>query len=125
MCMRINIEDLAANALIELLEREGKRDVLFEDLSRYGRCVVQFLKKQDKEEDVVLIYARDAKQLFFFDYTDYFEPISSDGGLIGIRLRDYVDSSMLWSRFRSRIKVRLLRAFMNDEAFAALVKKAA
>lgn len=125
MCMRINIEDLAANALIELLERENRREVMFAGLSRYGQCVMQVLRVQDAEEDVVLVYARESKLLLFSDYTDYFEPITEGATCVGIRLREGVDSTMLWRRFRSRITVRLLKAFMDDNAYAALTKKAA
>lgn len=127
MCLRIGLEDLAANALIELLEREEKREVLFEDLRRYGDFVVRFLEhpKSGKGEDVVLVYARDARQMLFSDYSAYFEPIVSDGINVGIRLRAWVGSSDLWSKFRARIPVRIMCAFMDDVAFNVLMRRAA
>ena len=44
MCFYIGIEDLAANALIELLQKEEKRDfITYSELEEYGTQVVKLL----------------------------------------------------------------------------------
>lgn len=44
MCFYIGIEDLAANALIEILTKNSeKRFVSYEELENYGAEVVKFL----------------------------------------------------------------------------------
>lgn len=39
MCIYIGIEDLVANALIELVEKSEKREVLFKQLDEYGAII--------------------------------------------------------------------------------------
>ena len=44
MCFYIGIEDLAANALIELLQKEENRSfITYKELERYGTQVVSLL----------------------------------------------------------------------------------
>ena len=43
MCIYIGIEDLVANALIELVEKSEKREVLFKQLDEYGAKVIKYL----------------------------------------------------------------------------------
>ena len=43
MCIYIGIEDLVANALIELVENTEKREVMFKELDEYGALVVKYL----------------------------------------------------------------------------------
>lgn len=42
----IGIEDLAANALIELVEKTGKRTVRFSQLNDYGNAIMATLRKR-------------------------------------------------------------------------------
>jgi len=49
MCYFIGIEDLVANALIELVEKTGNRTVSFSQLNKYGKAVIAKLKKDDLE----------------------------------------------------------------------------
>ena len=75
MCISIGIEDLVANALIESLERSGKREVLFRDLDKYGAKVIKVLDR--KGEQAVLIFSRESTTQFLRDYSNYFEAFSS------------------------------------------------
>lgn len=55
MCFYIGIEDLAANALIEILTKNSeKRFVSYEELENYGAEVVKFLC--EKGEKAILFY---------------------------------------------------------------------
>ena len=58
MCFYIGIEDLAANALIEILQTEkeemGKHSVTYAELENYGTEVIHYLT--NKGEEAVLIF---------------------------------------------------------------------
>ena len=50
MCVYIGIEDLAANALIEVMSKdESKRFVSYEELESYGAEVVNFLNTKGEK----------------------------------------------------------------------------
>lgn len=59
MGIRIGIEDLVANALIELVDNnENNREVTYEQLNEYGAIVIETLNT--KHEEAVLIISRGA-----------------------------------------------------------------
>ena len=117
MCIYIGIEDLVANALIELMEHSEKREVLFKDLDAYGAMVVKFLN--DKQEEAVLILSKERTNDFLHDYSEYFE-LFSQGKEEGIRLKEGVPVDALWEKFRGYLSVDVMMAFMNAEAVKAL-----
>ena len=55
MYIYIEIEDLVANALIELVENKGKREVLFKELDEYGARVIDVLSSDGKTKAVLLV----------------------------------------------------------------------
>lgn len=122
MCVRIKIEDLAANAILELFMRAEKKGVRFDDLRRYGDCVVKIL--EESGEDAILMYSRESRQRLFSDYSAFFEPIPGNDGWDGIRLRDGVAPESLWY-FRLRITARMLQAFCDNKAYEELIRFAA
>ena len=93
MCFYIGIEDLAANALIELLQKEEKRDfITYDELEDYGTQVVKLLS--EKGEKAVLLLSRDHTSAMFRDYSDFFEESLVDDKL-GIRLKEGKDRKAL------------------------------
>ncbi len=84
MCIYIGIEDLVANALIELAGKSEKREVLFKQLDEYGSKVIKCLN--DKQEQAVLSLSKERTNEFLYDYSEYFELFSS-GMDEGIRLK--------------------------------------
>ncbi|MGN8755752.1 hypothetical protein [Blautia sp. HCP3S3_C4] len=117
MCIRIGIEDLVANALIELAEKKDQREVYFKDLDKYGAVVVKLLNKED--EKAVLILSTERTNNFLIDYSEYYE-LFSLGKEEGIRLKEDVEVDELWSKFRSYLSVKVMKAFMNKESVQAL-----
>ena len=117
MCIYIGIEDLVANALIELAEKKQQREVYFKDLDKYGAVVLKLLKKED--EKAVLILSAERTNDFLADYSEYYE-LFSDGKEEGIRLKEDVQIEELWSKFRSYLSVKVMKAFMNTESVQAL-----
>lgn len=119
MCVYIGIEDLVANALIELVEKANRKEVLFKSLDEYGAMVVKCLKNQN--EQAVLIISRERTSLFLHDYSDLFELFTAENGIDeGIRLKDGIEVERLWLKFRSYISVDLLLAFMDEQAVSKL-----
>lgn len=121
MYIYISIEDLVANALIELIEKSQKNEVFFSDLNRYGACVLKILNS--KEEQAVLILSQEKTTEFLHDYSNYFELFSKDEKE-GIRLKANVTVDELWKTFRGYLSTNVLLAFMSDQSFAALSAEA-
>ncbi len=123
MCMYIGIEELAANALIELLRQDSTtKFVRFATLLDYGVEVVRLLRAED--EEAVLMYSRERNNMLFTDYSCYFESAMEDGWA-GVRLKDGITIDDLWVHFRTSLTLRLLEAFMNDEAVKVLRRSVA
>lgn len=114
----IQIEDLAANALIELLETsKDNRSVSFSVLSKYGNVVVEKLRKENKE--VYLLVSRDTTYAFVSDYTDFFD---IDESFEIITLKEDKTIEDLKIKFRSNIALDVLMAFISKEAVSVLKK---
>ena len=109
----IEIEDLVANALIELFERFNKKSISFQTLSQYGDIVVEHLVRNKKE--VVAIYTRDKTVQFFRDYTDFFD-VNEDG----ITLKKDVSLQKLKDKFRYNMAFDVFLAFISEEALSVL-----
>ncbi len=87
MCFYIDIEDLAANAFIELLKTNNdKRFITYAEIEKYGNAVIQILK--DKGEKAVLILSRNNTNALFRNYSDFFEECANEAGMLGIRLKE-------------------------------------
>lgn len=117
MCVYIGIEDLVANALIEIVEKSEKREVLFKQLDEYGTQVIKFLN--EKNEQAILLLSKERTNVFLHDYADYFE-FFTRGMEEGIRLKEAVDVNQLWSKFRGYLSVDVMLAFMDKRATNAL-----
>ena len=118
MYIYIEIEDLVANALIDLVEKKGKREVLFKDLDEYGARVIDELSS-DGHTKAVLVVSRESQMAMLEDYTDMFEPFKSNGAL-GIRLRDGIEPIQLWKRFCASLSMKVLSAFQSEMTRRAL-----
>lgn len=117
MRIYIGIEDLVANALIELVENTDKREVMFRELDEYGALVVKYLSA--KNEQAVLILSKERTNKFLHDYSDYFE-LFTKGIEEGIRLKDGVSVEKLWEQFRGYLSVDVMLAFMDKDVIGAL-----
>lgn len=98
MCMYIGIEDLVANAIIELVEKSQRNEVLFSEINRYGATVVQILSEKDNK--AILILSKERTSAFLNDYSDFFE-LYTNGTEEGIRLKENISVSQLWEKFKS------------------------
>ena len=114
----IGVEDLVANALIELVEQTGSRTVTFSQLNKYGDAVIAKLKKD--EMDVTLIFTRDSTDQFFYDCSDIFSINESESD-IQITLNDHISTDYLRRRFRINLALNLLSAFVAPDTINAII----
>ena len=118
MCFYIGIEDLAANALIELLQKEENRSfITYKALDRYGTQVVSLLS--ERGEKAVLLLSRENTNAMFRDYSEFFEEDSYDGNE-GIRLRAGKSRKDLIVQFRGYLALDVLMALVDERSVSAL-----
>lgn len=118
MCVRIGVEDLAANALIELLKKsDNQRFVSYQDMEAYGLVVSRLLESEG--EEVVLIMSRAYTDEMLWYYSDFFEEAIIDGD-IGIALKEGKNADDLRRKFRGYLRINVLLAFVNEESVRAL-----
>lgn len=117
MCFYIGIEDLAANAMIEILEKGGVPFLTYEEIEKYGSEVIQILN--EKGEKAVLILSRDSTNALFRNYSEYFEE-RVEQGLKGISLRADKKLEDLIEQFRGYLALDVLMAFVNERSIQAL-----
>lgn len=117
MSVYIGIEDLAANALIEMLNHDQKKFVSFQELESYGAFVVTKLKNNG--EKAILILSRASTEALFRNYSEFFQEESVDGNT-GISLRDEVTVEDLERAFRGYLSLSVLKAFMAKDAIRVL-----
>ena len=120
MCYYIGIEDLVANALIEVVEKTGKRTVSFSQLNEYGEAIMMRLKKDNTEAS--LVFNRDKTNRFFHDCSDLLD-IKETPSNIYITLRNNFSTDDLRKRFRVNIALNILKAFVSEEAIKALLER--
>lgn len=118
MCVYIGIEDLAANALIELMSKnDNNRFVSYTELENYGAEVVKFLNA--KGEKAVLILSRESTSDMFRNYSDIFEEVLRNE-ILGIELKTNITVNDLINKFRGYLAWDVLLAFINERTVAKL-----
>lgn len=111
----IEIEDLVANALIEIIENNAARVINFDTLTKYGDCIVK--KLRDEKKDVYLLLSRDRTNEFIHDYTKYF---AIDEQKNTITVKEDVSVEKLKKEFRSNMALDVFLACTSREALTAL-----
>ena len=117
MCFYIGIEDLAANAMIEMLKKGGQRFLTYNEIEMYGAEVVQILKENG--EKAVLILSRESTDALFRNYSEFFEE-GEQNGKRGIRLKENKEVGDLIQQFRGYLALDVLLAFMNKRSLRVL-----
>lgn len=122
MCYYIGIEDLAANAMIEILKRkpsEAPKEqpcVTFRDLEDYGSAVVKFINKQT-DERAMLILSRASTVCMFRNYSEFFEETEDEDA---IRLREGKSVKDLERTFRAYKTMDLITAYAMESTVKIL-----
>ncbi len=113
---QIEIQDLAANALIELADC-GERKVSFKTLNRYGAAVQEVLTEQGKE--AVLLLSRDRTNAFVHQYNAYFQLMKTDDEECVV-LRDGISADRLRDDFRVFHSMDVISAYVDNRSLNAL-----
>lgn len=111
--MKINIEFVAANALVELYENSEKKYVSFDDLLNYGIIIQQILKENNIES--VLLLSDYYMIQFVHNYSDMFEIIDDN-----IYIKEGVDCEQIRDRIISNMKMDLLKAMISEKSLKVL-----
>lgn len=115
----ITIDDLIANALIELVERKRYRKISFSQLNKYSEAVVANLKAKDI--DVYIEINRNTTEEFFDNCSDVFS-LKEENGNTFIFLNDNVSTDYLRRYFRINLSLDVLPAFIAENALKALLQ---
>lgn len=117
MYFYIGIEDLVANAMIEMLKRREQRLLTYNEIEMYGAKVVQILRENG--EKTVLVLSRENTDALFRNYSEFFEE-SEQNGKRGIRLKENKKVEDLIQQFRGYLALDVLLAFMNQRSVQVL-----
>ncbi len=115
----IKLEDLVANALIEIIERIGRRTVSFTQTDKYCEAVSEKLRDQNIE--AIPNFSSNETDRFFREYSNLFEIKETTSGM-SVTLQDGFSTQDLRKRFRMRLSLDLLKAFTCDKAVATLLE---
>ena len=114
----IYLEDLIANALIEGVERKGKNTVNFSQLEKYGEAIQKELKSRDIESSVCI--TKEQTKQCMEDYKDIFCFVEKLNDVKVILQKD-VSTTYLRSKFRVKLAMPLLEAFVSKNALSAIL----
>ncbi len=114
MCKFINLEDLVANALIEMIEKNNTNKVSFEQLRKYGNMLISWFKNNNNE-DVILLLSKHYISELIYNHPDYFEIYDNNETDNYIKLKQTKTAKDLRDRFRSYLSVDMLMAFTDKE----------
>lgn len=114
----IGIEDLVANALIELMKHgNSSRKISLQTLSDYGTVIVKLLTKQG--QNAILFLTKESTYEFVHDYAEFFI-IKTYDGTEYIELQNDVTMKALRDQFRKNLTVDLAKALTQSESLTAL-----
>lgn len=126
LCYYIGIEDLAANALIEILRTKEDDEicqytVTLKELEKYGTEVVRYLNENNGER-ALLILSRASTRHMFRNYSEFFEEIETNEG-IAIALQKGKTVEDLIEKFRTYLAIDVMNAFMSKTTVSVLNAK--
>jgi len=117
MCFYIGVEDLVANAMVEMPKKDGQPFLTYGEIEIYGAGVVQVLK--EKGEKAVLMLSRENTDAFFREYPEFFEEVEQNGES-GIKLKTGKGVEDLIQQFRGYLALDVLLAFMDQRVVQLL-----
>jgi len=117
MCFYIGVEDLVANAMVEMPKKDGQPFLTYDEIEIYGAGVVRVLK--EKGEEAALMLSRENTDIFFREYPEFFEEVEQNGER-GIKLKAGKGMDDLIQQFRGYLALDVLLAFMDQRAVQLL-----
>lgn len=117
MCIKLNMEDLVANALIELMENKSRRKVSLNQLELYRDNIIKMFKRQKK--DVVVSISDDSTDRLLSMYSSFFYLRETEKERY-IYLKDGKDEYDLRRNFRSYLPLDMIEVFYNENVLKPL-----
>lgn len=115
--MYIRTDDLVGNSFVSYLEKTGKRVLSLQKIENFAKSIVIDLRSKGIESTLLL--SRDKTYAFFYEYSDWFSYVESDGLVI---LNDNISVEDLIERFSGYLSLEVLLAFRNEENIKALLE---
>jgi hypothetical protein len=112
------MEDLASNALIELIKNKREGKVAFGRLESYGNTIIKLLNDQGK--DAIMPISENNIRHFLKKYSDYFE-LKDEGNESYIYLKPDKSISDLRRSFRAYLPLEIIPVFSNRQSVAHLL----
>lgn len=119
--IRIHIEDIVANAFIEIARIDHRRFITYKALEVYGHTICAQFSKEHKDKHMIQELDRYRTQYFLEEYSEWFKQIETDKGA-GIQMNENVTVDMLWDKFRTYLTFDMLKTFMNEECTFKIVE---
>lgn len=114
----IDMEDLVANALIELMKHgDSGRKVSLQMISDYGTAIAEFLTNEG--QNAILLLTKQSTYEFVYDYAEFFS-IEVYDGTEYIELKNGVTMDDLRRHFRKNLTVDFAKALTRRESLTAL-----
>lgn len=107
---KIEIEDLVANSLIEIMQKKNKRFVTSEEVIKFGEKIVDILNTE--EQKAILDLSRNKTYNFLYNNRNIFEEINIDGKT-GYRVKDNITVEDLIDKFRGYLALDVLLAIIK------------
>ena len=121
MALHIEIEDLVANAFINVLPKDNnKRFISYKEIEYYGDKVVEYLKNE-KEEKASFNLSRATTNEMYHKYADYFEEQIKDG-YYGVHLKDEIERQELIEKFCGYLNLDVLLALYDKNNLSTINK---
>ncbi len=119
MAKCIRFDDLAINAMCEVVARFHEKEVLFRRIDEYCNLIMKKIKQEQDTELMAVGFSRDGKHSFFVRYEQYFCPLKNEVGYLGIKLREGIAESDLHP-LRKRIAAELFDFFSDEDILSVL-----
>ncbi|WP_163468083.1 hypothetical protein [Fusobacterium sp. IOR10] len=118
MNYKIGLDNLWANAFIELFERNQKKSIELETLKNFQRVVKNRLKKN--VDNVILTIPEKEENLFRIEYIEKFFYKKEINECITIELKETTEIQTLRKKYRDNIDYETLISFVNEETLSIL-----
>lgn len=119
--IRIHIEDIVANAFIEMSRIDNRHFITYKALEEYSHSLCEHFNTEHTDKHMIQELSRNRTQYFFEEYHDWFEETETPKGA-GIQMNENITIDMLWDRFRSYLTFDILKTFMNEDCTFKIVE---
>jgi hypothetical protein len=115
----LKMEDLTANALIEMIKNHYEGKVSLKQIESYGNSIVKEL--QNKGKNALIPITEYSINHFLIKYSDFFE-IKEEGEESYICLKSNKSISDLRTSFRAYLPLDIIPFFSSKESLKALLE---